>query len=303
LPDPRLLQFRVEKSNAGQPWRLAAFLLSVLPASNKTKIKQLLKFGSVAVNQTPANRHDMILKSGDTVSVRTDKKSLRADRAQGGLQIIYEDDWLLVVDKPPGLLTIATDDIKTRTAYFKLNEYLKNPAAKRGVRSERVFIVHRLDREASGLIIFAKTPEIKRQLQAQWPIFEKKYYAIVEGTVSKSTGTVESYLSQTDSLKVYSTDEPALHSKHAITHYRVLKTEGGFSLLEVTLETGRKHQIRVHLADLGHPIIGDEKYGSKKNPARRLGLHAYLLKITHPVTGEFLKFETELPGVLRRLTR
>ncbi len=299
MPEPSLKNFTVPENPAGASWRLVDYLQKVFPEFKKTKLKQLLKFGSIAVNQKPATRHDHPLKPGDVLSVRTDKRSLRADRAEGGLQIIYEDSAIIVVDKPPKLLTIATDEVKDRTVYYKLNEYLKNVSPR---KPERVFVVHRLDREASGILIFAKSQKVKQCLQDSWEFFEKKYYAVVEGTPSKASDTLQSYLSQTESLKVYSTEEETKNSKLAITKYQVIKRRGGYCSLDVTLLTGRKHQIRVQLADMGHPIIGDEKYGAETNPARRLGLHAYLLKITHPVTGEFLKFETKIPSTLSRVT-
>ena len=206
------------------------------------------------------------------------------------MRIIYEDDALVVIEKPAGLLTIATDKVRDRTAYFMLNEHLRP-------KRQRVFIVHRLDRDASGLLVFAKTEQAKRFLQDHWKDFEKTYFAIVEGAPEKKSGTISSFLRQNKFLKVYS-GRRTEDSKFSVTHYKVVQAGFPHSLLEINLETGRKHQIRVHLADLGHPIAGDKRYGAKTNPAGRLALHASRLAFTHPVSGQRMVFESELPRTL-----
>lgn len=186
-------------------------------------------------------------------------------------------------------MTIATDKVRTRTAYFLLNEYLK---------PGRVFIVHRLDREVSGLLVFAKTETVKRQLQDHWTQVRKKYFAIVEGTPRRHSGTLRSYLRENKFLRVYSGRKTA-DSKLSVTHYRLVRTNGRYSLLEVELETGRKHQIRVHLSDIGHPIVGDKRYGARTNSAGRLALHASHLALEHPVTRKKMVFESEFPTTFK----
>jgi 23S rRNA pseudouridine1911/1915/1917 synthase len=178
-----------------------------------------------------------------------------------------------------------------------LNEFLKL----RTLRTrERIFIVHRLDRDTSGLIVFAKNEKVKRTLQEGWKEVEKRYYALVEGTPLRKEGVIRSRLSETKSLKVY-IDRHADGAKLSTTKYRVVKTGREYSLLDIILETGRKNQIRVHLSDIGHPVAGDKKYGAKTDPLGRLGLHSYRLMFKHPVSGAPLRFESKLPRRFDRL--
>ncbi len=214
-----------------------------------------------------------------------------------GVVIIHEDRDILIVEKPPGLLTMGTDRIRSETLYYKLTDYVRkgNPKSK-----ERVFIVHRLDREASGILVFARHEQAKSNLQDQWPHVEKKYLAIVHGRVSPTTGTIASYLAENQTHSVYSTANTA-KGKLSRTAYRVLRQRGDLSLLDVELLTGRKHQIRVHLADKGHPIVGDSKYGSADKMHKRLALHARSLTFNHPFTGQRVAFETAIPKYFTQL--
>jgi RluA family pseudouridine synthase len=217
----------------------------------------------------------------------------------GGLVILHEDQDILVVDKPAGLLTIATDKEKSRTAYFILTDYVRKGSAR---SRRRLFIVHRLDRETSGVLLFAKTVEAKLRLQDQWKQgeVEKKYLAVVHGHVAKQSGTITTYLAENKAHMVYSTTDAAA-GKLAQTSYRVLRQTRNSSLLEVGLLTGRKHQIRVHLAGIGHPVVGDSKYGRESGSRARLALHARSLSFTHPTSGERLTFEAAAPAFLDRL--
>jgi 23S rRNA pseudouridine1911/1915/1917 synthase len=208
-----------------------------------------------------------------------------------GLKIIHEDDSIIVVEKSAGLLTIASETEKVNTAYYRLNEFLRLRSSTSG---ERIFIVHRLDRDTSGLLVFAKTEIVKRKLQENWSGVKKRYYVIVEGKPKKKDGEIESRLQETKSLKVYS-DPHSDDAKLSKTSYRIMKSGRDYSLLDVLLETGRKNQIRVHLSDIGHPVAGDKKYGAKTNPLKRLGLHAYLLLFKHPVSGELMRFKSKMP--------
>ncbi len=256
----------------------------------RTKVKQLMKHRAVEVNGKAAKGFDYLLRKGDTVSVRKDKKESKAIQMLG-IKITYEDDALIVIEKPAGLLTIASETEKTRTAYYQINEFLKLRTPR---TRERIFIVHRLDRDTSGLIVFAKNEKGKQTLQQGWKEVEKRYYALVEGTPVKKEDGIMSRLSETKSLKVYS-DRHSDGAKLSKTTYRVIRTGREYSLLDILLETGRKNQIRVHLADIGHPVAGDKKYRAKTNPLGRLGLHAYLLMFNHPVSGAPLRFESKLP--------
>ncbi len=170
------------------------------------------------------------------------------------------------------------------------------------IPENKIFIVHRLDRETSGLLLFAKNEKIKQQIQETWEttIAERTYIAVVEGRVEPPQGTITSWLKESSALIVYSHHSSQL-GKKAITHYKKLRDNGTFSLLQLNLATGRKHQIRVHMQDINHPIIGDDKYGASENPIRRLGLHAQVLAFTHPKTGKLCRFETAIPGKFLRL--
>jgi RluA family pseudouridine synthase len=214
-----------------------------------------------------------------------------------GLAILYEDRDILVVDKPPGLLTMGTDSDKTRTAYFILTDYVRKGYRK---SRKRIFIVHRLDRETSGILVFAKSIEAKLRLQGQWNETEKRYLAVVHGRCKEKAETITSYLAENSAHVVYSTADTA-KGKLSRTAYTVLKQTEKIALLEINLLTGRKHQIRVHLADIGHPVVGDQKYGRADNGRTRLALHARSISFKHPISGERLSFETKVPGYFQQL--
>ncbi|MBU0676109.1 MAG: RluA family pseudouridine synthase [Proteobacteria bacterium] len=214
-----------------------------------------------------------------------------------GLAIIYEDRDILVVNKPAGLLTMGTDTEKERTAYFILTDYVRKGAVK---SKNRIFIVHRLDRDTTGVVVFAKTEEAKRFLQDHWEDTRKEYLAIVHGRCKEQSGTINSSLVENKALKMYSTNDTS-KGKAASTSYLVLKETADLSLLLITPHTGRKNQIRVHLADLGHPIIGDKKYGLAKDGHKKMALHAESLTFTHPHRKDQRTFTAPLPGWFHRL--
>lgn len=204
------------------------------------------------------------------------------------MDIIYEDKEILVVNKPPHYLTISTSKKETQTLYHEARTYIKKQNPK-----NKIFIVHRLDKDTSGIVIFAKSPSKKQTLQNNWSNTERMYYAIVEGIMPKPKDTLKSYLIETKTLEVHSTKDKK-HGKLAITEYEVLKTNKKYSLLKIKILTGRRNQIRVQLSDINHPILGDKKYHSKENPLKRLALHAYYLKIndylfTTPYPSDFKK--------------
>jgi tRNA pseudouridine32 synthase/23S rRNA pseudouridine746 synthase/23S rRNA pseudouridine1911/1915/1917 synthase len=201
------------------------------------------------------------------------------------------------VDKPPGLLTIGTETEKSRTAYSALTDYVRKGSAR---SKNRIFIVHRLDRDASGILIFAKSEEAKFYLQSQWKETKRKYLAVVHGKFEKRSGIITSYLAENKAHTVYSTGD-ATKGKLSHTGYRVLRETRDVALLEVDLMTGRKHQIRVHLADNGHPIVGDKKYGNRTQAHKRIALHAHSISVRHPISGAMCTFETKVPEYFNRL--
>ncbi len=216
-----------------------------------------------------------------------------------GLDILYEDRDILVVDKVSGLLTVSNEKVRDNTAYYLLNEYVRkgNPKSRR-----RVFIVHRLDRETSGVIVFAKNENAKRYLQKEWQGFHKQYYALVQGSLPDKEGVITSYLAENRVHKMYSVADPK-KGKLAKTGYKVLKESTKYSLLEIDLLTGRKNQIRVHLADKGCPVVGDKKYGVKEKGIKRLTLHAASITIVHPYSKETMTFTTQVPAYFKSLIK
>ena len=279
---------------------LLDFVLAAWPQVKRKQAKLWLKFRTLLINDTHQSNFAAPLKPGDWVAVRAGKFAAPDTKLPSGLQIAYEDASVIVVEKPPGLLTIATDRGETQTAYYKLTFFLRN----RG-KNERVYIVHRLDRDTSGLLVFAKTSQAKRTLQSGWEKAEKRYIAIVEGTPSEPQGTFRSHLNESEEptrsgYRVFS-DKPSDKTRPAITHYKTVKSGGAYTLVDITLETGRRNQIRVHFSEAGCPVTGDEKYGAKRDPIRRLALHAASLRFPHPVTGKPQEFKSPAPDNFAKL--
>ena len=214
-----------------------------------------------------------------------------------GLAILYEDQDILVVSKASGLLTVSTDREKDKTAHFLLNDYVKKGNAR---SMNRVFIVHRLDKDTSGILVFAKNEKVKRYLQDEWGAFNKKYFAVVHGKLHDKEGIITSYLVENKVHRMYSVKDTG-KGKFSKTGYKVIKESGKYSLLEIHLFTGRKNQIRVHLAERGHPVVGDNMYGRTDKGIKRLTLHAASLTISHPLTNEKMIFETEIPLYFKTL--
>lgn len=218
-------------------------------------------------------------------------------RLPQGLGLLYEDKDLLVVDKPAGLLTVGTRHEKARTAHSLLTDYFRTGC---GRSRKQLFVVHRLDRDTSGVLIFAKSEEAMERLKDRWKENEKKYLAIVHGILEKKSGTITSYLAEDEDYVVYQTRD-STKGRLAQTMYRVIGEKKGLSLLEVSLLTGRKNQIRVHMADIGHPILGDVKYGKGDDRQPRMALHARSITFKHPFSRKQLSFESEVPEVFTRL--
>lgn len=207
------------------------------------------------------------------------------------LDLIYEDKEILVINKPSKQLTIATAKEKEHTLYHEVSEYVKKQYPK-----NKIFIVHRLDKDTSGIVLFSKNEPLKHLLQKDWDklITNREYIAIVEGKIKKNQGTIINYLKENKTLQVYDTKNPKT-GKKAITNYKVLEKNAAYSMLKINIQTGRKNQIRVALSSIGYPIVGDKKYGSQKNPYKRLALHASKLTLIHPKTKKEYIFQSKIP--------
>ena len=278
-----------------EPKGLMEFLAEKMPQASRTKLKSLLSKRIVYVDNVITTQYDFPLQPGMKVQISREKNKKEFHHKL--LKIVYEDAYLIVVEKMQGLLSVNTERQKERTAYNILTEYVQ-----RSGRQHRLYIVHRLDRDTSGLMMFAKDEQTQHTLRDNWHdiVFDRRYVAVVAGEMEKDEGIVRSWLTDR-TLYVHSnpTDDGG---KESITHYRTIKRGNGYSLVELHLETGRKNQIRVHMQDLGHPIIGDGRYGLEEvNPIGRLALHAFKLCFYHPVTGEVMRFETPYPAEFKKL--
>jgi 23S rRNA pseudouridine1911/1915/1917 synthase len=276
---------------------LLVYLFEAWPDKKKKQVRAWLKFGSVAVNGKVITQFDHALKPGDEVLIRPKGMAAPETKLASGIRIRHEDADILVIEKPAGLLSIASASEEEKTAYAFLTDHVRmgNPRGR-----ERVWVVHRLDRETSGLMVFAKNEAAKAALQTGWDAVVKKYLAVVEGTLPSDAGTFESWLDEANPLKVYA-GASGPDARHATTHYRVTKKGKATTLVELTLETGRRHQIRVQLAEAGCPIVGDKKYGAQTNPIKRIALHATALRFLHPMTRKEISFQSPLPGDLGSL--
>lgn len=267
------------------------FLIEMMPSQSRKSVKSILSRGQIFVNGKGTTQFNDVLVPGDRVEIRSAASNIKLK----GIQIFHEDEDIIVVEKEAGVLSIASEKESKITAYRLLSDYVqkKNPR-------NRIFVVHRLDRDTSGVMVFARRREVQQRLQNAWKnaVKERTYIALVEGTVTEG-GKITSWLTENKALIMRSSKNPN-KGKKAVTRYKVLKSNKKFSLLKVNLDTGRKNQIRVHMQDLGHPIVGDKKYGAQNNPIRRIGLHAHVISFNHPVTGELLRFESKVPEEFTR---
>lgn len=289
----------MEKKTVSEPSPLLPFLFAAWPEVKKTKIRQWLKFGAVHINGQPVTRHDHGLRMGDVVEIKPEKPNPAASALPAGMRVLHEDESIIVIEKPAKLLTVATDKDKGQqnTAYYALTDYVRQNSRKGGAR---VWIVHRLDKDTSGVLVFAKTQEAKQWLQDHWTEMDKTYLAVVEGQLPTASGTLRCHIDESQPFRVF-IRPPGPDSREAITHYKVIRTDGKRTLVELKLETGRRHQIRVQLSDAKCPIVGDMKYGAGSDSAKRLALHASHLRIRHPDTEGFMDFEAPLPVELSSL--
>lgn len=280
---------------------LLAFLLAKCNTS-RNNVKMLLSNHQVLVNGSVVTQYNLMLAKDDEVKISkkpiTSSQKTNAPKVKRkffSIDIIYEDSDFIAIDKPQGLLSVESDK-ERECAFNYVLEYLqaKNKAL-------RPFILHRIDKETSGVLVFAKNVKIHSMLRLNWNDYVKtrEYHAVVEGILEKKEDTISSYLMENSNNLVYSTQNPS--GQKAITNYKVIKQSQEFSLLRVNILTGRKNQIRVHMQELGHPIVGDDKYGHTKNPLKRLGLHASKLEFVHPITNELIEIKAKVPNIFHGL--
>ncbi len=280
-----------DRLHVDEPGPLFRFLELRLSGWHRNTLKQRLRLGCIHVNQQAVTRHDHPLESGDEVEIRAKDEGDTRRRSSRSLTTVYLDDDLVAIDKPAGLLSVSTDREQTRTALAIVRRSLSRPR-----RPARLWPVHRLDRETSGLLLFARSREVRESVQATWTRARKVYLAVVEGHPDPEEGVVEEPLWEDRSLNVHVGRRPG--SKNARTRFRTRRPGHDRALLEVELDTGRRHQIRAHLAWLGHPVIGDMRYGTG---GPRMGLHALRLSIFHPRDGRLLVFEAPPPQAFSAL--
>lgn len=275
--------------------RLLDFLLQVMADRKRTTVKDFLKHQQVMVNGQVTTQWNLPLQAGDEVKVNTSRQFQVFSNPR--LKIVYEDADIIVVEKGYGLLSVGTDRKSEGTAYWLLREWVKRVDPR-----QKVFIVHRLDQHTSGLMLFAKTVQAKEAMQHNWNnmVLERRYVAVTEGIPDPAEGSIHSYLAENAAHEVYSTTDPN-EGKEALTRYTTLKTRGNRALVELQLETGRKNQIRVHLADIKCPISGDRRYGSGTSPIHRLALHAQTLRFIHPISRHDMNFTSAIPAAFARL--
>ena len=275
-----------------EPMELLPFLLSVMTHTSRNSVKSTLTRGQVTVDEKMTKKHNFPLLPGQVVAIQSNKAAIK-ETALIGMTILYEDDAIIVIDKEAGLLSIAAKFAQELTAHRQLINYVKQEN-----QNNRIYVVHRLDRDTSGVMVFAKTEKIKQDMQENWKeiVKERIYTALVEGVVREDEGTIKTWLTESKAMKVHSATYDN-GGKLAITHYKKIRNNEDFTLIEARLETGRKNQIRVHMETLGHPVAGDKKYGATSNPLKRLGLHATTLALIHPTTGELVRFHSKVPKV------
>lgn len=262
---------------------LLNYLLNTDTGYKRNKLKSLLKNECISVNGIRTSKFDYPIKENDIIIVDPYNKEFGLD-----FDIIFEDQNLLVINKPAGILSTPFEPHETNTAYHLVHDYMRQT----NVNAE-IYTLHRLDQGTSGVLMFAKNTKTQNLYQAEWNNLAQAriYLAYVEGIVSKDSDTIKTYLNTDNSAMVFS----ARTGKEAISHYSKIKDFKNNSILKVKIDTGRQNQIRVHLKDIGHPIVGDKKYGAKTNPIKRLGLHAYQLKILDPVSKKMQTFTAQIP--------
>ena len=280
----RYTTFRVKEATP-----LLAFIQHALDGISHSRAKAILSGGGVRVDRKNVRQFDLMLQPGQVVEVS--KRKPKGELKSKYVKIVYEDAQVIVVEKAVGILSMATSHHAFCVKQV-LDDYFPRTHQKCTAH-----VVHRLDRDTSGLLVYAKTLEAEQILEHNWRdiVTDRRYMALVSGQMEQKQGRVESWLKDNKAFFTYSMPTDDGTGKYALTNYRVIRTDGRHTLVELKLETGRKNQIRVHMQDLGHPVCGDIKYGNGDDPIGRLALHAFRLNFYHPITGEPLHFETGVP--------
>ena len=274
---------------------LLGFLLETVTHESRTKIKATLRGRGIKVDGKTVSQFDYPLKPGMKVAVSKRKRDGMQLKSRY-VRLVYEDRYLVVIEKNVGILSMAAGHSSLNVKNV-LDDYFHKSRQRCTAH-----VVHRLDRDTSGLMVYAKDMETEQILEHNWHdiVYDRRYVAVVSGEMEDDSGTITSWLKDNKAYITYSSPVDN-GGKYAVTHFRTLARTTEHSLVEYSLETGRKNQIRVHSADMGHPVCGDVKYGNGDDPLHRLCLHAYVLCFRHPVTGERMEFETPIPATFKRL--
>ena len=275
---------------------LLATAAALLPDHKPTKLKSMLKHNQLAVNGVPSRQFDLAVHAGDQLWVNFDRSFQVFSHPR--IKLVYEDNDIIVVDKGYGVLSTAAGKPSDDTVYNIIKKYARGFSDK-----ANVYVVHRLDRDTSGLMLLTRTKQARDKLISNWNnmVIERKYVAVVEGDVAQPEGTIKSFLAENpDTFEMYSTDDKKL-GRLAVTKYRLLKQGKRFAMVELEIKTGRKNQLRVHMQDMGNPVSGDRKYGGHPSPINRIALHAAVLSFVHPITGKAVTFNSPFPDNFKKL--
>lgn len=274
---------------------LLNYLMLIFPEKSRTSLKSLLSHGQVFVNEKLQTHFSFQVKPGDKLSIG--KAIVSKKVMYDGLSIVYEDDDLLVIYKQEGLLSISGQNKEDNTAFRILHEHVREQSI-----NNKIFVIHRLDRETSGLMLYAKNQLVQEQMQKSWSdlMLERTYIAVLEGEIEEDKGVIKSWLTEGKTFKVHSSFKPN-QGQLAILNYKTLKKDKYYSMVEVWLDTGRKNQIRVQFQAIGHPVVGDKKYGATSNPIKRVALHAKTIRFIHPISKKELSFDSNIPAAFKKL--
>ena len=287
-----------QEHHVEEPITLLEFLLLIYPDSSKNKLRRMLTENRIFVDTEPINKAKQRLVVGQKVTIKPQKsqtkKSQEAKQRLTKFELIYEDQQILAVSKPANLLSIATDKLETETLHSYVIEYLRKQNSKAWA-----WIVHRLDKKTSGIMLFAKNQTCKENIQLQFAnrTIHRTYYALVEGTPNTPQGTIHNHLFEDKNLRVRVCKPNTKGAKEAITHWQIETKHNDTTLVQIMIETGRRHQIRIHMSEMGHPVIGDVEHGASLNSNKRLGLHAFSLEFIHPETAYPIRLESPLPSL------